>query len=139
MPAKKHSKLVLIITVTASFLLCTSTLWYESEANLVIFLHYESAGKLAELILILKRLPLKGILAALGMLQKVLSCISTSPNTWVWLGWLQHLPALVETPSNRHWAEMLDSYQELCINSTTESISNQTACRWNTGGLQAQK
>lgn len=49
------------------------------------------------------------------------------------------LPALMETPSNRHWAEMLDSYKELHINSTTESISKQSACRWKTGCLQAQK
>lgn len=48
MPSKRHSKLVLITTATASFLLCTSTLRYESEANLVIFLHEGSAGKLAE-------------------------------------------------------------------------------------------
>lgn len=48
MPLKRHSKLVLITTATASFLLCTSTLRYESEANLVIFLHYGSAQKLAE-------------------------------------------------------------------------------------------
>lgn len=96
MPSKKHSKLVLIIAVTASFLLCTR---YESEANLVISLRYELLENLQNHILIIQAVVAeKNYGGSWYVPEDALSCISTSPNTMVWLGWLQ--PSCL--PSWRH-------------------------------------
>lgn len=136
MPSKRHSKLVLITTVTASFLLCTSTLRYESEANLVIFLHYESAGKLAE------------------PYFEYSSCCPWKEFWWLLLSSSRSFPAYPSAlalgchlaGSSHPACPRGDTIQQTLGRNAgllqgashqfnTESISKDSACRWNTGGL----